>query len=85
MHPGLFSVSDASAAAGMPDGRYRLGSQSVRKCLGGVRLDDGRRASSALTPEQALRNLVRIGLPQDEAVRGVSTVAAEYLARAPTP
>ena len=77
--PGLFCVTDATAAAGMPDGDYKLGRQTVTKCLGGVRLADGTLAGSTLTMDQALRNLVAIGLPLVEASARVSTHAARYL------
>ncbi len=77
--PGLFCVSDSTAAAGMPDGAYRLGRHTVHKCLGGVRLPDGTLAGSCLTMDQALRNLVELGLGIAEASRRVSSVAAEYL------
>lgn len=77
--PGLFCVTDATAAAGMPDGDYRLGRQTVTKCLGGVRLADGTLAGSTLTMDQALRNLVAIGLPLAEAAARCSTHAAAYL------
>lgn len=77
--PGLFCVTDATAAAGMPDGEYRLGRHPVHKCLGGVRLADGRLAGSALTMDQALRNLVGLGLPLADASARVSTHAARYL------
>ena len=78
--PGLFCVTDSTAAAGMPDGEYRLGEHRVQKCLGGVRLADGTLAGSALTMDQALRNLVQaLGLDLVEASRRVSGVAAEYL------
>ena len=78
--PGLFCVTDSTAAAGMPDGDYRLGEHVVRKCLGGVRLPDGTLAGSALTMDQALRNLVQaLGLDVCEAARRVSTLAADYL------
>ncbi len=78
--PGLFCVTDSTAAAGMPDGEYRLGEHTVQKCLGGVRLADGTLAGSALTMDQALRNLVQVlGLSLPEASRRVSTAAAEYL------
>lgn len=78
--PGLFCVTDSTAAAGMPDGEYRLGEHRVQKCLGGVRLPDGTLAGSALTMDQALRNLVQVlGLDLAEASRRVSTVAADYL------
>lgn len=77
--PRLFCVTDSTAAAGMPDGQYMLGRQVVHKCMGGVRLPDGTLAGSTLTMDQALRNLVRIGLPLEEASRRVSTNAADYL------
>jgi len=78
--PGLFCVTDSTAAAGMPDGQYRLGEHTVQKCLGGVRLADGTLAGSALTMDQALRNLVQaLGLPLPEAAHRVSTAAADYL------
>ncbi len=78
--PGLFCVTDSTAAAGMPDGDYRLGEYTVQKCLGGVRLPDGTLAGSALTMDQALRNLVHaLGLDLVEAARRTSTAAAEYL------
>ena len=78
--PGLFCVTDSTAAAGMPDGEYRLGEYTVQKCLGGVRLADGTLAGSALTMDQALRNLVQaLGLDLVDASRRVSTAAADYL------
>jgi N-acetylglucosamine-6-phosphate deacetylase len=64
----------------MPDGDYRLGRQQVTKCMGGVRLADGTLAGSALTMDQALRNLVDVlGLSLEDASRRVSTYAADYL------
>ena len=77
--PKLFCVTDSTAAAGMPDGEYMLGRQVVHKCMGGVRLADGTLAGSTLTMDQALRNLVKIGLPLEEACLRVSTNAADYL------
>ena len=77
--PHLYCVTDSTAAAGMPDGEYMLGRQVVHKCMGGVRLADGTLAGSTLTMDQALRNLVKIGLPLAEASRRVSTNAADYL------
>jgi N-acetylglucosamine-6-phosphate deacetylase len=77
--PKLYCVSDSTAATGMPDGPYMLGSQVVHKCLGGVRLADGTLAGSTLTMDQALRNLVGLGLTLDDASRRVSTYAADYL------
>ena len=77
--PCLFCVTDSTAAAGMPDGEYRLGRHRVTKCLGGVRLADGTLAGSTLTMDQALRNLVGLGLSLGEASMRVSTHAADYL------
>ena len=77
--PGLYAVTDATAAAGMPDGDYRLGRQTVSKCMGGVRLADGTLAGSTLTMDQALRNLVGIGLTLTDAAARVSRFAAAYL------
>jgi N-acetylglucosamine-6-phosphate deacetylase len=77
--PHLYCVTDSTAAAGMPDGEYRLGTHTVTKCMGGVRLADGTLAGSTLTMDQALRNLVDIGLELDDASRRVSTYAADYL------
>ena len=77
--PGLYCVTDSTAAAGMPDGEYRLGRQTVTKCLGGVRLADGTLAGSTLTMDQALRNLVRLGLSLQLASQRTSTIAADHL------
>jgi N-acetylglucosamine-6-phosphate deacetylase len=78
--PGLYCVTDATAAAAMPDGEYRLGRHIVHKCAGGVRLADGTLAGSTLTMDQALRNLVDgVGLSLREASLRVSTHAAQYL------
>ncbi len=77
--PKLFCVTDSTAGAGMPDGEYHLGSHTVTKCLGGVRLADGTLAGSVLTMDQAFRNLVSIGVLPHEAAHHVSTHAADYL------
>ncbi len=77
--PCLYCVTDSTAATGMPDGNYMLGSNHVTKCLGGVRLADGTLAGSTLTMDLALRNLVKIGVPLDDASRRLSQFAADYL------
>jgi len=77
--PRLYCVSDATAATGMPDGEYALGTQRVFKCLGCVRLASGSLAGSALTMDQALRNLVGLGLDLADASRRVSQYPADYL------
>ena len=77
--PGLYCVTDSTAATGMPDGNYALGRHTVTKCLGGVRLADGTLAGSTLTMDQALRNLVAMGLSLAEASQRTATIAADHL------
>ncbi|QIL21563.1 N-acetylglucosamine-6-phosphate deacetylase [Thermomonas sp. HDW16] len=78
--PRLYCITDATAATDMPDGEYALGSQRVHKCLGCVRLADGSSlAGSALTMDQALRNLVSIGLDLADASNRLSRYPADYL------
>lgn len=77
--PRLYCVTDATAATGMPDGEYALGPQRVFKCLGCVRLAAGSLAGSALTMDQALRNLVSLGLDLADASHRLSRYPADYL------
>jgi len=56
-------VSDAVAAAGMPDGAYTLSGMQVHARGGVVRDGDGRLAGSALTMAQAAANFLRF-VPQ---------------------
>ncbi|HEX2256640.1 MAG TPA: N-acetylglucosamine-6-phosphate deacetylase [Afifellaceae bacterium] len=78
--PNLYAVTDATAATGMPDGEYRLGRHPVVKQGGRVLLADGTTlAGSALTMDQALRNLVSIGLSLAEGSAMVSARPAACL------
>jgi N-acetylglucosamine-6-phosphate deacetylase len=77
--PRLYCVTDAVAAAGMPDGEYRLGTHTIIKQGEAVRLADGNLAGSVLTMDRALRNLLVLGLPLDEAARRCGALPAEYL------
>lgn len=52
-------VTDATPAAGMVDGQFRLGPVTVVAGDGGVRLTDGTLAGSTLTMDAAVRNTVR--------------------------
>jgi N-acetylglucosamine-6-phosphate deacetylase len=77
---GLFCVTDATSATGMPDGEHHLGEQRIQKCMGAVRLADGTLAGSVLTMDQAFRNLVQsLGLTRAQASALTSTRAADYL------
>ena len=78
--PKLYTVTDASAAAGMPDGEYRLGDRKVFKRGLKVTLEDNvTLASSVITLADAVRNLVSIGVPLAESVAMASTRPADYL------
>ncbi len=77
--PRLYGVTDATAATGMPDGEYALGTQRVLKCGGCVRLATGSLAGSVLTMDQALRNFVSLGLDVENASKRLSLYPADYL------
>ena len=77
--PGLYGVTDAIAAAGMPDGAYRLGAHTAHKRDGTARLADGTLAGSLLTMDAALRTLLSLGLDLADAARRLSTIPAYYL------
>ncbi len=77
--PRLHCVTDAVAAAGMPDGQYHLGTHAITKRGDTVRLADGSLAGSVLTMDQALRNLLALDVPLAEAARRCSTLQADYL------
>jgi N-acetylglucosamine-6-phosphate deacetylase len=51
-------ITDATAATGMPDGRYKLGSMEVDVSNGRC-TSDGKLAGSVLTMDRAVRNLAR--------------------------
>lgn len=51
-------ISDATAATGMPDGRYRLGSLEV-EVKNGRCTSDGKLAGSVLTMDRAVRNVMK--------------------------
>jgi N-acetylglucosamine-6-phosphate deacetylase len=77
--PRLYAITDATAATDMPDGEYALGSQRVYKCAGCVRLAGGSLAGSALTMDQALRNLVDMGQDLALASQRCARFPADYL------
>ncbi len=77
--PGLYGITDAVAAAGMPPGEYRLGRHVVVKDADTVRLADGTLAGSVLTMDRALRNFLALGLDLEDAARCLSSVPAAYL------
>ena len=77
--PNLYCITDAVAATGMPPGEYRLGQHRIFKEESAVRLADGTLAGSVLTMDRALRNLLHLGLPLEQAARRCATLQADYL------
>lgn len=77
----LALITDAMAAAGGPDGAYRLGSLDVEVSGGVARLAGGGSiAGSTLTMDVALRRTVReLGIPLDEAAVSASLTPARAL------
>jgi N-acetylglucosamine-6-phosphate deacetylase len=72
-------VSDGIAATGMPDGKYRLGNFEVSVKDGVARNSEGKLAGSTLTMDRALRNIVGIGVPLQDAVRMATVLPARRL------
>jgi N-acetylglucosamine-6-phosphate deacetylase len=65
-------ITDATAATGMPDGRYHLGSLEV-EVKDGRCMADGKLAGSVLTMDKAVRNLARFaGWSLSQAVTAAS-------------
>jgi len=72
-------VSDGIAATGMPDGNYRLGNFEVSVKDGVARNSEGKLAGSTLTMDRAVRNVVSIGVPLQDAVRMATVLPARRL------
>jgi len=79
----LVLITDAMAAAGMPDGRYRLGSMRVDVDGGVARLaadpGPGAIAGSTATMAGVVRHAVAAGLPVADAAAAASTTPARVL------
>jgi N-acetylglucosamine-6-phosphate deacetylase len=74
-------ITDAMAAAGMPDGAYALGALDVDVANGTARLAGGGSiAGSTLTMDVALRRAVQVlGLPITDAARAAATTPARVM------
>ena len=74
-------VTDATAAAGRPDGRYELAGVDLDVTDGAVRNNDGTLAGSALTLPAAVVNAVELGLDTVEVLRAVTSAPAALIGR----
>lgn len=68
----MILISDSTRACGMPDGAYELGGIPVYKKDGAVRQTDGTLAGSAVNVYDCLRNVIRMGIPEEVAVRAAT-------------
>ncbi len=75
-------VTDATAAAGCPDGTFALGDVQLEVNDGVVRNQDGALAGSALTLSAAVTNAVELGIDPVDALAAVTTAPAALLGRA---
>ncbi len=77
----LVLITDAIAATGQPDGEYLLGDRTVTLSNGACRLPDGTLAGSALTMDQAIRNLIGLGFDLPRAVAAATSSPAALIKR----
>jgi N-acetylglucosamine-6-phosphate deacetylase len=79
----LVLITDAMAAAGMPDGHYRLGSMRVDVAGGVARLaadaEPGAISGSTATMAGVVRHAIAAGLPVTDAAAAASTTPARVL------
>lgn len=76
----LALVTDALAAAGMPDGTYQFTGRKVTLTSGQILMESGRLAGSVLTMDRAVRQMVNLaGLSLPAAVRLASAAPARIL------
>ncbi|MEM3433926.1 MAG: amidohydrolase family protein, partial [Candidatus Methanomethyliaceae archaeon] len=75
----IVAITDAIAAAGLPDGTYTLADQPMRVEGGVARLEDGRLAGSTLPLAKNVQNLVALGVPIPDALAMASSVPARSI------
>jgi N-acetylglucosamine-6-phosphate deacetylase len=76
---GVILVSDGTAATGMPDGKYRLGTFEVSVAGGVARNSGGKLAGSTLTLDRALRHMIALGVPLREVLPMLTSNPARLL------
>ena len=72
-------VTDAITGAGAAEGSYSLGNLDVHVHEGTVRGPDGVLAGSVLTMVEAVRNLLELGVPLEDAVEAATSTPARVL------
>ena len=70
-------ISDSMAACGLADGQYSLGGQAVTVCGPRATLADGTLAGSVTFAWDGMVNLIRAGVPVEQAVAAATAVPAK--------
>ncbi len=65
-------ISDALRCCGLPDGEYELGGQMAYLSGGVAKLADGTIAGAATNLYEGMRNAIRFGIPEADAIRSVT-------------
>ena len=68
----LVLISDALRCSGMPDGEYELGGQTVHLAGGIAKLADGTIAGAATNLFDGMKNAIKFGIPEEDAIRAAT-------------
>ncbi len=68
----MILVSDALRCCGMPDGEYELGGQAIFLKGGVAKLADGTLAGAATNLYECMKNAIRFGIAEEDAVRAAT-------------
>lgn len=72
----LCLITDSIPCAGMPDGEYKLGGQTVYKEHNQARLADGTLAGSSIGLLEGVRKVISFGIPPEDAFYAASAAPA---------
>lgn len=72
-------ISDSMSAAGMPDGEYALGGQTVFVRDGKATLEDGTVAGGTSNLFEEFKNLIKFGIPVKQAVKACTINPAKSI------
>ena len=72
-------ISDALRCLGVPDGEYMLSGQKIIKNGGVARLENGTLAGAASSEYDGMLNLIRFGIPVEEAILAATKVPADII------
>lgn len=75
----LILISDSMSAAGLEDGIYELGGQKVYVKGGKATLEDGTIAGSTTTVYKAFKNVIRYGIPVEQAILSATLIPAKAI------